>query len=171
LDTAWNRSNETSKVVALIKVLRDVYDNYCKEAGIEPETTAENTLWEFPRSGRARDYEDELLALDDLLTRSYWYHAWVVQEIAVSKDILIFCGRVSFSWNSIVYAAKFLSPHVEILGIIRDHRIERKILTADGGTIQGGIQRILSAQSVRNDIHERVEGRPHDSLLFILSNH
>jgi hypothetical protein len=84
---------------------------------------------------------------------------------------LIFCGRLSFSWNSILYAAKFLSPHVEILGIIRDHRIESKILRVDGKTIQSGIQRILSTQSVRNDIQERAEGRPHDSLLFILSNH
>jgi hypothetical protein len=50
-------------------------------------------------------------------------------------------------------------------------RVVRIVLLQPGKTIQSGIQRILSTQSVRNDIQERVEGNPHDSLLFILSNH
>ena len=38
-----------------------------------------------------------------------WYRVWVVQEIAASRQILIFCGIQTLSWESIIFAAYILN--------------------------------------------------------------
>jgi hypothetical protein len=101
----------------------------------------------------------------------------------VSKTLTLFCGDISFNWDQVFHAAYFIDGGVEVQGKIREYRVSRSRETGtrgyrgnlpNGRDIQAGIQRIISIQSVRNDILEKerdLEAEPPDSLLFLLSNH
>jgi hypothetical protein len=155
--------NESSKAVDLINDLSHVYRNSLKKGGTEPEH-ADQKRW---GSLKSRGLEDNLLALDYLLAREYWYRVWIVQEIAVSSNLILFCGQRKFFWNSLVSTAYLLNSQVETRRIIREKRNGEESYKG----VLGGIQRILSIQSVRNDFQKPSESRPPDSLLSLLSNH
>lgn len=168
---------ETSdRAIDLINKLSHIH---LEAAGKADAREAEIANWAL--SGTSRPWTDDvdLVALQDLLIRDYWYRVWVVQEIAMSKKVSIFCGRRELSWNSVLNATEFMIPHTEIGWIIYSHVARNPSLkrtSSQGGndkTLHDGMQRILSIQSVRNDKLEPGdhEERPPDSLLFLLSNH
>jgi hypothetical protein len=132
-------------------------------------------------SGSSQPWEDEaeLVALQDLLTRGYWFRVWIVQEIALSRNVAIFCGRRKLNWASVLNATEFMIPHSELGWIIFNHIARHPSLKRDPAqgkllkTLHDGMQRIISIQSVRNDKLEPGDPneRPPDSLLYLLSNH
>jgi hypothetical protein len=167
--------DESNKAIGLIKLLSEKILSHNQN----PEYT-ETVRWGFRKTWGV---EDKLVALENLFVRDYWYRIWIVQEIAVSKTLTLFCGAGSFSWDEVFDAAYFIDGAIEVKEIIREHRVilSRKTSTRGlretlpgGRDIQAGIQRIISIQSVRNDIlkNERdLKAEPPDSLLFLLSNH
>jgi hypothetical protein len=157
-------ADESSKAVDLINDLSQVYRNSCPAGDTSPET-ADKTQWGSLKSGGR---EDKLDALNHILARDYWYRVWVVQEIALSKSLILFCGRRNFSWESLLFTAYLLDSHVEtrvIQSLSRTRNPFRGVLP--------GIQRIMSIQSVRYDFQpqEELERKPLDSLLCLLLNH
>jgi hypothetical protein len=119
------------------------------------------------------DEEHGLLALDELFAREYWYRVWVVQEIAVSRNIKIFCGRRQFDWDPVYRAAEVLNRDVASGDVIRRCRVKRGFGIREKGC-RPGIQRVIAIQSIRNDClkpDRNVEAEPSDSLLFLLSSH
>jgi hypothetical protein len=158
-------ANESNKAVDLINDLSHVYRNSCPAGDTSPETV-DKTQW---GSLKSLGCEDKLDALNYLLARDYWYRVWVVQEIALSKSLTLFCGRRKFSWESLLFTAYLLNLHVETRGIYSLSRTKdpfRGVLP--------GIQRIMSIQSVRYDFQpqkKESERKPVDSLLCLLLNH
>jgi hypothetical protein len=162
-------ANESRKAITLINDLSQVYHKSCPAGDdhTSPET-ADKTQW---GSLKSPEREDKLEALNYLLARDYWYRVWVVQEIALSKTLTLFCGSHQFSWESLLFTAYLLNLHVETRGIYS------MSCTKDAlGGVLPGIQRILSIQSVRYDFQpqpqEELEKKPpKDSLLCLLLNH
>jgi Heterokaryon incompatibility protein (HET) len=161
---AWlnHEADESNKAIALINYLATLYLASCNGGNTDPEK-ADKTRW---GSLKSRGIEDELDALDHLLTRPYWYRVWIVQEIVLSKNIVFFCGSRKFSWQALLFAAYLLNSHEETDFI---HNRSNKRVRSRG--ISGGIQRILSVQSVRYDYQQNLKGELRDSLLSLLSNH
>lgn len=166
-------ADESNKAIDLIQALSDFYHEHCDTHDATKPENSEMVRWGLPtRSG----IEDELVALEDLFSRDYWYRVWVVQEIAVSRNVRLFCGEMSLDWDQVLAAAYFLDAHVEIRQMIREGRIRRQVQPSSlkDRNIQTGIQRIISVQSVRNDMlmeMKTAEAGQADSLLFLLSNH
>ena len=102
-----------------------------------------------------------------------WYRVWVVQEIAASRQILIFCGMQTLSWESILFAAYILNYRVDTRVLVHEYHKCNATKRDNPGTTQGlqsGIQRIMSIESSRDDIQQGKTGQ-RDSLLLVLSNH
>lgn len=143
-------------------LINELYRSACREGNASPES-ADKIQW---GSLNIRGLEDKLIALEHLLTRDYWYRVWVVQEIALSKKLTLFCGDHEFSWESLLFTAYFLNIQIDVW---IDQSLSRKRNPTRG--ILGGTQRILSIQSVRHDFQEKLRSELRDSLLFLLSNH
>jgi len=173
---------ESDKAMSLIKRISQVLK--LQDPG--PKYT-ETTRLDFPKTWGS-GIKSELLALENLFIRDYWYRVWIVQEIAVSKVVTLFCGDDSASWEEIFDAAYFVDGGVGVKDFIYEQRLVpcgstsakgRSIGRSSAGSrnIHAGIQRIVSIQSVRNDIQkasrsdEDLKMEPPDSLLFLLSNH
>jgi len=172
-------ADRSNKAIDLIEVLSRFYGERSIGTDDAKPENAEMVKWGFPSHF---GIEDELVALEDLFSRDYWYRVWVVQEIAVSRRVKLFCGERSLDWGQVLTAAYLLDAHVEIKQMIRDSRTRHHSSLSDqtqapipsGRNIHTGIQRILSVQSVRNDMlreMRKTETEPPDSLLFLLSNH
>jgi hypothetical protein len=43
---------------------------------------------------------DNLMSLIPFVSRPYWSRVWIIQEICVSDDILIVCGKRILPWSS-----------------------------------------------------------------------
>jgi hypothetical protein len=59
--------------------------------------------------GVPRLCEKDWTALADVFGRRYFSRAWVVQEVALSRQIEVLCGSVTFDWDSIGIFAIFLT--------------------------------------------------------------
>lgn len=60
-------------------------------------------------------------AYADFYTRGrWWYRAWVVQEVALAKDIEVYCGRTELVWNEL----RTLSDLVRKYGVILKRNIK-----------------------------------------------
>jgi hypothetical protein len=53
-------------------------------------------------------YSEMWRALSTLLRRPWFYRAWIVQEVAVSRDTEVRCGEDSVSWNELHNAVAYL---------------------------------------------------------------
>ena len=53
-------------------------------------------------------YSETWRALSTLLRRPWFYRAWIVQEVAVSKDTEVRCGEDSISWRELHNAVAYL---------------------------------------------------------------
>lgn len=156
------KADESNVAVGLVNELSQVYRSSCKGGHTSPEFADKSQL----RSLKPPGFEDKLIALDHLLNRDYWYRVWVVQEIALSKKLTLFCGNCKFSWESLLFTAYFLNIRIDVWIY---QSLSHKINSSRG--IPGGTQRILSIQSVRHDFQEKLRNKLRDSLLFLLSNH
>ena len=154
-------ANESDKAVDMINDLSHVYRNSCQQGSTDPEK-ADKTRW---GSLKSRGLDTHLVAFDHLLSRDYWYRVWVVQEIALSKNLVVFCGSRKFFWDSLVYTAYLLNRQLESRNPLRSDK------QSSSRGVSGGIQRILCIQSVRYDFQDDVEPEMRDSLLSLLCNH
>lgn len=73
-----------------------------------------NLEWErFP------DLEEEAhqkaLSLVMLFRRSYWARLWIVQEAALAKDLILYCGSDTLAWATMENAVYDLRVHVNFL--------------------------------------------------------
>lgn len=50
-------------------------------------------------------YPESVIGLSHLCARVYWRRLWIVQELLLSNDIHICCGRYAFAWNDIARLA------------------------------------------------------------------
>jgi hypothetical protein len=44
-----------------------------------------------------------------LFERTYWNRAWIIQEVALAKQIIIYCGKHSIEWNKVSKASHNIS--------------------------------------------------------------
>lgn len=162
---AWlgHEADQSSKAVALVNVLAHIYRNSCQGGSTDPQN-ADKTKW---GSLISSEFENHVVSLGHLLSRDYWYRVWIVQEIALSKKLVFFCGRRKFSWEPLLFASYLLNFHDET-SIIHNSRHKGDPLRG----VLGGISRILAIQSVRHDFqNENMNKELMDSLLSLLSNH
>lgn len=51
---------------------------------------------------------DDWLALGSLLSRPYFKRTWIVQEIAMAKELLIVCGDYTLRWDNLAHCSAIL---------------------------------------------------------------
>jgi hypothetical protein len=54
------------------------------------------------------------LMIRELLARSWWQRLWVIQKVAVAKEICVFCGMKSLNWSLLGEGVKIAIEHHEI---------------------------------------------------------
>lgn len=55
------------------------------------------------------------LALDASFRRSYWSRLWIIQEVILAKDIVVFCGTEKTPWQNLFLLFKIFSDLVDLL--------------------------------------------------------
>ncbi|PWY84033.1 TPR-like protein [Aspergillus eucalypticola CBS 122712] len=51
-------------------------------------------------------------ALQSLLEQPYWSRIWIVQELMLAKDVMLYCGTKSFSWHQLASLRQEIKTHV-----------------------------------------------------------
>lgn len=73
---------------------------------------------------------DDWLALGALLSRPYFKRAWIVQEIAMAKQLLVVCGKHTLRWDDLVHCSAvlekstawtMLSRYISVFRSVQDH--------------------------------------------------
>jgi hypothetical protein len=67
---------------------------------------ADNSL-SWLRENWSKNSQAQVNALQALLCRDYWRRVWIMQEIVLSRNVYICCGKYIISWSSLVM---FLVP-------------------------------------------------------------
>lgn len=62
--------------------------------------------------------EAELSALQHLLGRPWWYRIWVVQEVALSKEVVLHCGPRNLPWDNFEMAVCLMTPLADVCALI-----------------------------------------------------
>ncbi|KAE8441995.1 hypothetical protein EG329_004121 [Mollisiaceae sp. DMI_Dod_QoI] len=96
--------------------------------------------WNFPR----RDFTKCVEFFD----RPYWQRMWIVQEIALARDITILYDDISISWDSL-----------DVLQLALK-------LTEDKGDSQSTSRKILNSHAYRLDEHRRYRNSADESTLW-----
>jgi hypothetical protein len=159
------KEDDSDRAINLIRRL----SNHHVEGSAETDLT----------KSRGADYvsapgnEADLIALQHLFIRNYWFRVWVVQEIAMSRNVIISCGKCQLPWDSVANATEFMIPLITQIDSTIYNYYPSPSRYAPRRSLRDGMQRILSIQSARNDILEPGDPtkRPPDSLLFLLSSH
>lgn len=159
--------DESSKAFDLIELCSKRYTYRCS---VSPRNSIvfDYGHWGPPSSWKAKE---ELVALERLLARPWWYRIWVVQEVAVSKKVWVYCGNRKCSWDVVVNAAEFLLWDLNNLRHIitqsLQHNQVRLFLT-------GGLDRIVCIDSAhsafKNDMSADKERNSARSLFHLLSD-
>lgn len=94
--TAWlgEADSHTNPALQLLEIF--------SETPITEHLSAETTslILETP--------SDQWLSLSSLLSRPYFKRAWVVQEVALAKQLSILCGDRVIPWEHLVHFSKFI---------------------------------------------------------------
>ena len=88
-------SSNSGQAVSLLYMLRE---------GKNSPTTIRSII----QSPSNRHHFEALLALFE---REYWNRLWVVQEVMHGKDIRVYCGRSSVSWDTYTTASEILQHY------------------------------------------------------------
>lgn len=49
----------------------------------------------------SQDFEQKLIALEQLFQRPWWFRIWIVQEVVVSSEVSYFCGKRQITWSKV----------------------------------------------------------------------
>lgn len=99
-------------------------------------------LWGPPSSWRIAN---ELVALEYLLVRPWWYRVWVVQEVAVSWAVWVYYDRRKCSWQTVVNTAFFVQWHEITLEDVATHHLQ-----STRNTLRGDMFLLLSLRRIVN---------------------
>ncbi len=155
-------SSESGMAMDLISVLNDAYyKRYSYLHNPSPSNPVNSNLETRLLSW---DVLDELTALRAFVLRPWFYRVWVIQEVAVSQKVTLYCGMRSCDWN-------MLNNGLDELG---HHRYEPpfvELLTAVGRhDLYSGIERCIAINRTRKEnIVRNRQQRP--SLLSVLTTH
>ena len=63
---------------------------------------------------QAGNYREEYMALvGGLLLRPWWQRMWIVQEVAVSNDLVVVCGSKAAAWSAVINFMNIASTYHE----------------------------------------------------------
>ncbi|KAH6662070.1 heterokaryon incompatibility protein-domain-containing protein, partial [Halenospora varia] len=157
-------ADASSKAFDFIEESSDRYTNCPRR---ENSIVIDYKDWGRPQSWKL----EEMVALECLLARSWWYRIWVVQEVAVSKIVWVYCGKRKCAWNDVANAAAFLVWHRNDLDhVISQHPQYTHALLSVGP----GLDRILCIDVIHAafdmEMSEADDKDPARSLFQLLSN-
>ncbi|KAL4723487.1 hypothetical protein ACLX1H_009122 [Fusarium chlamydosporum] len=76
---------------------------------------------------RLKGFTEHLWAsLDALLDRPWFKRAWIVQELVLSRNVLLICGQSQIDWNDFFDALQLCERWAYALGITRNSLISQK---------------------------------------------
>lgn len=47
-------------------------------------------------------------SLEQVLYRPYWRRVWIVQELALAKNLMVYCGNMKIEWSELIQAGDYL---------------------------------------------------------------
>lgn len=160
--------DESSKAFDWIELCSKRYTDRCS---VPPKKSIafDYGHWGPPSSWKAKE---ELIALERLLARPWWYRIWVVQEVAVSKKVWVYCGNRKCSWDVVANAAEFLLWDLNNLRNIIIQSLQHNQVPL---FLTGGLNRIVCIDSahsaLQNDMSADKDRNSARSLFHLLSNH
>lgn len=98
-------TNRTAQGIEYAHKINKLYRRHCAKLGLMEisQNEAEERIDERVRLG-----DPGLEGLIKLLDRPYFERAWIVQEVVVSKSVLIFCGDTNIFWDVLQAAFAYL---------------------------------------------------------------
>jgi hypothetical protein len=159
--------DESSKAFDLIELCSKRYTSRCS---VPPSNSIvfDYGHWGPPSSWKSKE---EFVALERFLARPWWYRIWVVQEVAVSKKVWVYCGNRKCSWDVVANAAEFLLWDINNLRHIITQSLEHSQVRL---FLTGGLDRIVCIDSAhsafKNDMSADKERNSARSLFHLLSD-
>ena len=144
--------DESSKAFDLIELCSKRYTYRCS---VSPKNSIDFNYghWGPPSSWKVKE---QLVALERLLARPWWYRIWVVQEVAVSEKVWVYCGHRKCSWDVVVNAAEFLLWDLSNLR----HKITQSLQHSQVRLfLTGGLDRIVCIDSAHSAFKNHVSGQ------------
>jgi hypothetical protein len=93
--TAWlgESDSHTDKAIQLLEISWDI------PVSDDPSFDIKSLILNIP--------SEQWLALSSLLSRPYFRRAWVVQEVALAKQLVLLCGNRVIPWEHLVHLSNF----------------------------------------------------------------
>ncbi|KAE8354546.1 heterokaryon incompatibility protein-domain-containing protein [Aspergillus coremiiformis] len=99
----------------------------------EMEMEAVNILWRVSQEARVANSEDgegstplvtreDAVTIGRLLQMPWFSRRWIIQEVVLNSDVVIFCASVEISWTRLFHAINILSYH----GLLR--HVDRSVV-------------------------------------------
>ncbi|KAL9044322.1 MAG: hypothetical protein Q9214_002530 [Letrouitia sp. 1 TL-2023] len=108
--------------------------------------------------GNTRDWQP---CMDELMRKRWWSRVWVVQEVGLAQDVVLRCGGIEITWETLMNCFRRLST---FQGYVLDGKILSFIDTVSKLQHSDDVlDRSLYALALR--FRDRVAGDPRDKLL------
>jgi hypothetical protein len=123
--TVWlgKASPHTARAVDLLsassQVARHVALTIAK-LGHWTEPPHRSDLLGFQQAGLPQLQEEDWKALEDIYSRRYFGRVWMMQEVALSRQIEVVCGHLTVNWAHIAALAIFLFLNRSLFNVVRD---------------------------------------------------
>ncbi|KAF2192390.1 HET-domain-containing protein [Zopfia rhizophila CBS 207.26] len=90
---------ESDETDAAIKLMKELASLFTDPRG--------HTGWTHEAGNIPPLYDPAWRAFANLLQRPWFQRAWIVQEVSVTRDIQVVCGKASISWNDFARAVQY----------------------------------------------------------------
>jgi hypothetical protein len=87
--------------------------------------------------------ETVLLAIFNLFERSYWSRIWVIQEVLLARDIIVFCGSRGFKWGVLTRFVQLLARSIHY-----DDTFEEASGPGKPGNWKQNVETLLGTQAI-----------------------
>jgi hypothetical protein len=86
-----------------VRLMSQIYSNACRVLVWLGDETPLSHVGMQSLSGASRTilHDEEIAALDDILSRPIWLRSWLIQEIVVAKRVVVRCGPICMDWDDI----------------------------------------------------------------------
>lgn len=101
MEAIYRKANRTIVWLGNQEDHSDIAFEAFKALSQDPPDEQNSLIQDFRTAGSATR-----AAVKQLFRRPYWRRVWIIQEVSVSENVIIYCGKASRKWDTLEFAFK-----------------------------------------------------------------